>query len=461
MSKLPKDPTIELPEISESDKRIALESAIYSLIGQKQTSNQDENVQFYGHILQGLNISMSLEVPTAGVYYDSKVKAFKLLINPYFFCPLTLDKRKALLLHELFHITFRHVYFGTHGYDKRLLNVAMDMVINQYISNLPDNSIDVSKFTTKDGNDFPKFATTELYYDLIMEGAEANLGKRPKDAPGDSDESDLQSDTESSQGNSNGYPSEFEARVDENGDTWVKAKEFFKDKEFDQHAWDNNEGESEDLEKMEALKDLVKRTMQKTSFGHGKAPKMIEDLLISLDKAMEKLNYKQILLSTLKKSLPSKDTMKTWIRPSRRYGDLAKGNKLGLMPTIDFYIDTSGSISHVEANELLSVTNNFMTVGVDKAHVHLWADNIYLTKKIRKNFKLEESEFKVGGTDLSGVFESIKKRKPNLAVILTDGQYARPKFNYNLIKDTNVVFIITKNGYVEHCLKDIGKTVKY
>jgi predicted metal-dependent peptidase len=449
------DPTAALPHISDTDKRIALESTIYSLIGQKSANGSDEDTQFYGHILQGLNISMGLQVPTAGVYYDTKAKSFKMLINPHFFCPLNLEQRKGLLLHELFHITFRHVYFNYLNYDKKILNVSMDMVINQYIKTLPDKAIDIKKFKTKDGKDFPNLSTTEEYYQLIMDDAEVNIGK-PKD------NGDGQPDPNSQQESGDpGSYTEIDAKTDADGNVWVKAKELFKDQEFDDHGWDNGEGESDALEKMEALKDLVKRTMQKTSFSHGKAPKMIEDLLVTLDKAMEKLNYKQILLSTLKKSLPAKDTIKTWVRPSRRYGDLAKGNKLGLMPTIDFFIDTSGSISHIEANELLGITNNFMTVGVDKAHVHLWADEVYHTKRISKNFQIPESDFKVGGTNLSDVLHYIKKRKPNLAVILTDGQYSRPNFNYNSIKDTNVVFIITKNGTTDHPLKDIGTTVKY
>jgi predicted metal-dependent peptidase len=455
MNKSILDPTAALPEISETDKRIALESTIYGLIGQKTNHGSDEDTQFYGHILQGLNISMGLEVPTAGVYYDTKAKSFKMLINPYFFCPLNLEQRKGLLLHELFHITFRHVYFNDLNYDKRLLNVSMDMVINQYIKTLPDNAINIKKFKTKEGKDFPKLSTTEAYYQLIMDDAEFNLGKPESKGNNLTDSKEVQDN-----GEPNSYK-EIDAKTDENGDVWVKAKDLFKDQEFDDHGWDNGEGESDALEKMEALKDLIKRTMQKTTFSHGKAPKMIEDLLVNLDKALEKLNYKQILLSTLKKSLPAKDTVKTWVRPSRRYGDLAKGSKLGLMPTIDFFIDTSGSISHVEANELLSITNNFMTVGVDRAHVHLWADAVYFTKRIKKNFQVAESDFKVGGTDLIGVFEYIKKRKPNLAVILTDGCYSRPNFNYNSIKDTNIVFIITKNGQIEHPLKDIGLTVKY
>jgi predicted metal-dependent peptidase len=252
----------------------------------------------------------------------------------------------------------------------------------------------------------------------------------------------------------------LEGESDGKGNVKVKAKEWFKDKEFDEHGWGQGD-EGNQLEKMEALKDLVKRTMQKTSFTYGHAPEMIKDLLETLDKGIQKLNYKQILLNTLKKSLPSKDTEKTWVRPSRRYGDLAKGNKLGKMPRIDFYIDTSGSISIEEANELLAITNNFLTVGVEKAHVHLWADDIYLSKKIKRNFKLMPDEFKSGGTDLTGVMESIIKKKPDLAIILTDGFFGRPEVNYSKLKGTNLVFIITKQGTVDHPLKTLGKNVRY
>lgn len=441
--------------VSEQEKSQALESALYKLSTglNEKTGSTDHEVSFYGHILQSLSINYSTEIPTAGVYFDNKLKTFKLLINPNYFTSLNLDQRMGLLLHELFHITFRHVYYDYLSYDKKMLNISMDLVINQYIKVLPDGCMDYKKFFTKDKQPFPKLSTTEHYYSLLKDDAKMELDKNSMKKMSGMSDKEFQDMIDN-------LPAEMEAETDNNGNISVKAKEWFKDKEFDQHGWEDGDDGSA-LEKMEALKDLIKRTMQKTSYSYGHAPKMVQDLLETLDKNIEKLNYKKILLDTLKKSLPSKDTEKTWVRPSRRYGDLAKGTKLGKMPKIDFYIDTSGSISIEEANELLSITNEFMTVGVEKAYVHLWADDIYFTKQIKRNFQIQQDDFKSGGTDLNGVMQSIAKRKPELAIILTDGYFGEPKIDKKKLLNTKIVFIITKQGTVDHPLKTLGKTVRY
>ncbi len=452
---------------SEDEKKIALQNAI-TLLCDSENFNQ---YRFYGHLLQSLNINYSKIVPTAGVLFNSKQKEFQLYLNPNFFCSLPIKEQVAVLLHEIFHITFKHVYFNTIGFDKRLLNVSMDMVINQLIKDLPKCAIFVESFKTKDGKDFPLNQTVEVYYDLIQDGAEFKLSQPGGDKSDNKQEG--QSESEGQEGNGEGTPGDkqgkgsgqykqISARQDEQGNTWVNAKEYFEENNgFDEHGWqDGDDGDVKD--KLESLRDLFKRTIQKSSFSYSNVPQSVQDLLQSIETQINELDCKAILLSTLKKSMPSRDTRKTWTRPSRRYQELAPGTTIGLMPKVDFYADSSGSISVTEMNEILKVVNNFMTVGVEKAEFHLFHTQVYHNERIKRGFQIAEDKFQSGGTDLTECFTRALKRKPELMVILTDGYYGRPEINYKKLAGvTNVVFIITKGGNKDHPLKDIGKTVHY
>jgi predicted metal-dependent peptidase len=435
-------------EVTPSERKYSLESSINSLIKTDNTDEQKSGYPFLGSILQVMNIRYDETIPTAGVCYNKVNKKYEMMINPYFFCRgLTHLQRRAVLLHEMMHVTFKHVFFETpDSINKMQLNFAMDLVINQFIKDLPDFALTIDKFRTKDGKPFPANKATEIYYELLnnAETKNPNFDKSKQDNKGKGD------------GDSQGSGSFMDSSKE-----WVDVQEMFKKKEavaFDDHDW--NDSDADKQEKLEALSDLIKRTIIKSSQSYSTIPDHVKDLLKEIEVQLAKLNYKQILLSTLKKSLPAKDTRQTWKRPSRRYGKLAKGNLPALMPKIEVFIDTSGSISHEEVNEFFKITNNFLTVGVDKCNINFFHTIIYRTEKIRKGFKIEANTLESGGTDLAGVFERIKKIQPDLSIIITDGYYGGLP-EYDNKKMPQMVFVISKGGNVEHPLKNHGSTVKY
>jgi predicted metal-dependent peptidase len=365
-------------------------------------------------------------MPTAGIMFDAKSKNFMLYINPTIF----VDKwnfleRKAVLIHELFHVTFKHVFFDTPEHiDRARLNIAMDLVINQYIKNLPEGCMIISNFKDASGKDFPKNSTTENYYALLENATMKNPDK----------------------GNGKGDRLNVSDMI-KNGQA----------PEFDTHDW--NMSEEDAKEKLEAVRDLMKRAMQKASNSHTKVPDSIREMLQEIDSKLAKLDYKAILLSTLKKSMPSRDIRKTWKRPSRRLGDIAQGNTIGIMPKIEVLIDTSGSISVEEANEFLKIVDNFLNVGVDKATIHLFHTSVYHSQRVKRNCKVEKDTFQSGGTDLTEAFSKVIKSKPDLVIVLTDGYWSMPEVNLKKIPQS--VFVISKDGTVDHPMKKMGKTVKY
>lgn len=404
--------------ITIEQKKQALESTLHSLVGDK-----GEGLAFMGTVLQCLTIRYDDRIPTAGIMFDPKLKSFVMLLGGEFFVnKLAPKERKAVMLHELYHVTHKHVFFEMgQGTDKQRLNIAQDLVINQLIKDLPEGAMLIQNFKDEKGNVFPSNKTTEFYYDLLenatYEGKGKGKGQKVKDLTG-------------------------------NGEGEL---------EFDSHDWDLSDAELK--EKLEAMKDLFKRAMQKASMSSTQVPQSVREMLEEINAKLEKLDYKAILLSTLKKSMPSRDIRKTWKRPSRRLGDIAPGNTLGIMPKIEVLIDTSGSISIEEANEFLKIVDNFLNVGVDKAMIHLFHTQVYHSQKVKKNCKVERSNFQSGGTDLTDAFSKVIKSRPDLVIVLTDGYWDMPQVNVKKIPET--VFVISKGGQTEHPMKNIGRTVKY
>ena len=411
---------------------------------------KQEDVSFIGVTLQCMSIKMTPNIPTAGVCFNRQIKQFELLVNETWFDALPSDdQRIAVMVHELNHIFFKHVFIPQEivlSKNKTKINISMDLVINQFIKNLPEQCFTIEKIKDKNKKPFPQNLTFVEYYDLLddatMEVPDCNGNEHSDDQKGP------QCD-----GSCSGK--DGDKKKGKTGTKTVKVSDYYDEKPFDTHGWDAGEGQ----EAKEATQDLIKRSMQKASTLNSRVPGSIKELLEEIDADLRKINYKELLLKALRQSLPSKDIRKTWKRPSRRLGEIAKGNMTALMPKLQAHLDTSGSISIEEANEFLAVTNNFMTVGVSSAHIHLWHTVIYYSQKIKKNFKLARENFQSGGTDLQESINHIHKTKPDLAIIITDGYYSMPNIPKGF--STPLVFVISKQGDISHPLHKRGTTVKY
>lgn len=394
----------------------------------------------YGVLLQQLKIIKSKHIPTAGVGINN-YKKFILMYNQDFLNKLTLDQSIAVFKHEAMHFTHNHILMGLKykNEDRKLLNIAMDMVINQFIKNLPDGCsqcpannqaepcpndkcpgkcIKIENFV--DVNDKPLDVKhlTEYYYEKLKQRKE----KHPENK-----------------------------LTDKNGNVW--------DDSFDAHEWFDNLTDAEKEEIMKELKSVLKRTKEKTAEmgAYDTNVKEIDDILQEIDAEINNLNYAKLLESAIKRSLPSSQRINTWKRPSRRYGYEAKGTKADEKPRIDVHLDSSGSISVTELNKFLKHTDKFAMYANKKCNLNLFHETVYHTQKYRVGQKLEPQVLQSGGTDLTPVLENIKKSNPDLAIIFTDGFYGDVQ-----IKGigSKILFVISKEGTEDHPLKRYGTTVK-
>lgn len=92
---------------------------------------------FYAHILASLNkqiVDSTSEIDTLAL--EISPNGYVLLINPTFWnaCSSNPGLRYGLIKHELLHLIFKHLLIYDPEKDILLVNIAMDLVVNQYIA---------------------------------------------------------------------------------------------------------------------------------------------------------------------------------------------------------------------------------------------------------------------------------------------------------------------------------------
>lgn len=436
---------MEKEMVSTEEKSQCLATAIY------ETSKTHT---FMGSVLQCLTIQYSHQLPTAGILFNTDAKRWDMLINPHFFCKkLNAAQRKAVLVHELSHITHKHplrVPFMKISARKRMLmNIAADMAINQFIKDLPSGCpqctnqgpcpnelcpgkcIDVKDYFDQDPKTgtktpWPTQQTMEAYYERLIKRFD-----------------DPDKDDGSGQGNAGGGT--------ETGDL---------PQTIDEHMWD---GAGDEKEMLDATEELVKRAMVKARLSHDDLPGHVKDLLEEIKVRRAELNYKALILLAMKKHANGHNRKSTWMRKNKRLGFKAPGTKVGDLPKLELHLDTSGSISTEELNEFLEIVDQFLKVGARKCNLSFFHTDLYGRQQYKMGTKINKNDIQSGGTDLTKTLEDIFKRRGDLSIIITDGCYSDVQVE-NWMKPgaqfPQVLWIISKGGTEDHPLKRIGDTVK-
>ena len=128
---------------------------------------------FYGYLALALDKNWCEDIPTAGVTINDL--RYRLSVNHTFWSSLTSDHQIGLLQHEIMHIAFFHL---TDDYDavkfphRDILNIAMDLEINQYISPemLPPGGMVISLFPELN---LEAKRGTRYYYEKLVNSAQS------------------------------------------------------------------------------------------------------------------------------------------------------------------------------------------------------------------------------------------------------------------------------------------------
>ena len=141
----------------------------------KSISQLQMREPFYGHIAGQLKRCVTDKVSTAAVTFDSSGD-IELLVNPSFFIDeLNVDERVAVIKHELLHVVLKHLSrLDWKKHNPQLLNLAADIVVNQYVKPwpLPEGAVTLATFPELN---LPAAKPFEYYYEILQ--------KQAKDSP--------------------------------------------------------------------------------------------------------------------------------------------------------------------------------------------------------------------------------------------------------------------------------------
>jgi predicted metal-dependent peptidase len=439
--------TIKHEDVSHEIKTQSLATALYQTTLEKK---------FLGAVMQCMNISYTHLVPTAGVSYNKDLKRFDMYINPHFFCKILNDQQRiAVLLHEIYHIIHQHpsrIGFKHLPQERlRLLNVAADMVINQFIKNLPEGCYEckdqpADSYQCKNPDCCGKCINIKDFYDEVGPNKTKRQWEENKSAEYYYEKLLQRYDD----------PEDFQQNDD--GTNTTKSQNTLDT--FDVHDWD---GSGDEKEVLSATEDLFKRAIVKSGLSQSSLPGFVQDMFDSISTRKAELDYKRLILSAIKRSASGHERKSTWTRLSRRFGIYSPGTKEGDLPKLHIYADTSGSISAEELNCMLSVIDEFLRVGSRKCRLNMFHTENYYSEEYKLGQRVSKEMFQSGGTDLTESFKDIWKRKPDLAIVITDGCYddvnveswMRPGQKW-----PHTLFIVTEEGREDHPLIRLGKTIK-
>jgi predicted metal-dependent peptidase len=455
--------------VSTEDKTSSLATAIY------ETSKTHP---FMGSVLQCLNIAYSHQLPTAGIMFNADAKRWDMLINPYFFAKkLSAPERKAVLLHELSHITHKHPlrvpFMKISAHKRQLMNIAADMAINQFIKDLPKGCpqcpppdsgkpcenelcpgrcIDVAEYFDEDAKNpknkipWPKNIPMESYYEKLIQRF---------DDPENGENGDQDMGDGGSQSNGQG---QGQGKGKGNAGGGANTKDL--PQTIDEHLWD---GSSDEKDMLDATEELVKRAMVKARLSYDDIPGHVKELLDDIKARRAELNYRALIMAAMKKHAAGHDRKHTWTRKSKRFGYKSPGTKVGELPKLELHLDSSGSISIEELNEFLEIVDQFLKVGARKCNLSFFHTELYGRRSYKMGAGIDRSEVQSGGTDLTQTLEDIFTRRGDLSCIITDGCYSDVNWEQWLRpgeQPPQILWIISKGGIENHPLKRLGDTVK-
>lgn len=459
---------------------------------------------FYAYILIQLNrkINFFIKNPAAVRVNNQKVT---LTINPLLFHKFNFKEQKAILEHECLHVLNNHVPrlepLLKLGHKKRVVNVAADLVVNQFIKNLPPTSLTLENVGEQLSIRLPRNLTVENYLYLLekrleeIEKEEEERRKQEEQEEGETDDYEDEFDSpngspssDDKNDSSEETPNEDEKQDDDfsnedldDGDSDITSDSLFDDvDESDDSSSDRlsdigddpedealnpsndkdfsyaiNEElmhdewlESESDSNFEDIPDIIESIIEKASekCDPGKIPGHVKEILNMLHEPP--IITWQMILRHFVGTIPTpfKNTITRLNRRLPHRLDL-KGRLSKFKVKIKIVIDTSGSMSSKELKEAFSEIVNILQF-VDYEIEIIEVDTvIQRTYKVKKDSELDFSVQGRGGTYFSPAFKYINETERDNAIIIffTDGM-GEQKLTHIPAKRFKLLWVITTGG---------------
>ena len=342
---------------------------------------------FYAHIFGALNKEVTgpeHEVKTLAVGMGKN--SFTLYVNAAFWDKelVSPEHRFGVVKHEMLHLVFRHLLIQEPAIDYFLLNVALDLVVNQYIerAQLPDDSIFLESF--------PELSLhkgqTWYYYYTALESTRGKGGDESKNKTGAESLEQIQS-------NANGL---------ERHEPWreIRARSEMENAILDHH-----------------LDSLMRTAHQRTNAAAwGQLPAGVRDHLSALYPSPTTINWR-LALRRFTQSARSTRLKNTIRRPSKRFGT-TPGIRITRRQRILVAIDTSGSVGAPEFQLFFNEIQQLWRAGASVEIVE--CDTVIHRRYTYKGLVPEFVQGR-GGTDFTQPLELANKERPDALIYLTDG----------------------------------------
>ncbi len=399
-----------------------------TLIIGKKSENPEERIPaepFYGYFFINLSKQVTTKLPTLAV--GCQKNDVVLYINPNFWKEeLNSFKFKlGAIKHEILHLVFDHITTSLKWSNKRMFNIAADLVVNQFIprNQLIEGVVLLEKFPEL--NLLP-FESSHYYYNRLLElYNECSMCKN--------------------------------GEKDDNV-SWQNLKNFLGDdsQSQTQHVYWEEIQKLSDAEK-KALSNQQKKKIRgiiAKSNIPGNFPNDFREDIDNFDVTQKpKLHWKAILKVFASHSNRTylRNTLK---RPSKRYGT-SPGIKITPKQKILVAIDTSGSIDQEQLTKFFEQVYHIWRQGVE---VHVVECDTDIGRTYTYRGKLLPNMTGGGGTDFNAPIKYANERyKPDAIIYFTDGYgdvpLEKPK--------AKMMWIITPDGSeVDYMTEYPGRVIK-
>lgn len=343
----------------------------------------EDKENFYGYFLLQMSreIRYDITTPTA---MNFKLSRYVIYFNPYIFLNLTAEQMKSTIKHEIYHILSMHLNRGRElkrKYSNLAINMAMDIVVNQYLEHLPPYATTLEQINFKYSIKLQPNMAMEYYADKIQV-ALSLLEEKDESEEDDSKENPI-------------------------------AKEY--DAASTHDLWEESTGVDE-----ETLKNFTEKFV--TLADKGSIPLHLRGLLKSLAGNKSEIPW-NIYLKKLMGTLEG-DKKKTVTRRSRRQPNRLdlRGELRGHTAKITLAIDISGSISDEEFNSAIKEVFNIVKTYKHEITVVECDTEIRQVYKVKSINNVRERSRTGGGTKFTPVFKYVNNTDTNILIYFTDGK---------------------------------------
>ena len=357
------------------------EDKFFKLIDKVNLSLMEEKDNFYGYFLfqMGREIRFDISTPTAVNFKGAK---YVIYFNPIIFLQLNIKQMESSIKHEILHILSIHLIRAKElkgKFSTLAINLAMDIVVNQYLNNLPPYATTLKGVNLKYELELEPYNTFEYYVEKIQ---------NVLNALEESDEGDLD-------------------------DSWGDESGYNPEKTHD--IWDEQEVLDEKL-----IKEFTEKFVGNSE--RGKLPIYLEGMIAALKNGKGELPwnlYLKKLMGTVESNKKKTITRRNRRQPNRL--DL-RGELRNHKAEIAVAIDISGSISDEEfkqaVKEVLAIVKNYnheiTIIECDK--------EVRSAYKVKSVNDIRERCATGGGTRFTPVFEYANNKSINLLIYFTDGK---------------------------------------